>query len=180
MQMAMDSLQDAAEEFKDLVGNIRDDAGEALDLIGSGTRLVDHVTAQVDKVHAEKIDAAVDAVRDLGTEGKVTETAATTWLNAGTTTMTAAGKLLADTDPLMVNSGKISGDGYVYLHKILAPDKGGKLSKTDYLKAAGFTALKLAPPGAEFLYYLSNIHHSETVVVAPSVGGAKAQAQGKK
>jgi methyl-accepting chemotaxis protein len=121
LQMAMDSMQEAAEEVKDVMGNLRDDLGQALNLIGSGTKLVDHITDQVDKVHAEKIDSAIDAVRDLAVEGNGTEAAATTWMNAGTTAFTNAAKLLSDADPLVVNTGKISGDGYVYLHKVFEP-----------------------------------------------------------
>jgi hypothetical protein len=54
----------------------------------------------------------------------------------------------------------------------LNPDKG-HLTKTDYLKAAGWAALKTAPAGAEFLYYLSNINRSNQVtIVQPKASGA--------
>ncbi len=157
LQMAMDSMQEAAEKVKDVLDNVRDAAAEVVNLTGSGTKLLDHVTAKVDAVHAEKIDAAIDAVHDLGVEGKGTVLAATAWMNAGTTTMTNASKLLADSDPLVINMGKISGDGYVYLHKVLNPDKHGHYTKMDYVKAIGYTGIRTAPGSAEFLYYLSNI-----------------------
>ena len=157
LQMAMDSMQEAAEKVKDVLDNVRDVTTEMINFTGSGTRLLDHVTAKVDAVHAEKIDAAIDAIHDLGVEGKRTEQAATGWMNASTTAMTSASKLLGDSDPLMVNMGKISGDGYVYLHKVLNPDKHAHFTKMDYVKAIGYTGLRTAPGAAEFLYYLSNV-----------------------
>jgi hypothetical protein len=156
-QMAMDSVQGAADKANDVLDNVRDTTAEMIDVAGTANLLLTHAATKLDQVHAEKIDQAIDAVRELGVEGKGTATAATGFLDAGAGTLKSAKKLLDDSDPLMVNAGKISGDGYVYLHKVLNPDKHGHYTKMDYLKAAAYTGLRTAPGTAEFLYYFSNI-----------------------
>jgi len=180
LQMAMDSLQAGADQINfDILPSVAYTMQEVVNVTGTANKLLTHASDGLDAAKPKaaetlrKLDSAIDAVTNLATEGKKTETAATGFLNSGKLTMdgataalTSTKKLIDDSDPLMVNSGKISGDGYVYLHKVLNPDKG-HLTKTDYLKAAGWAALKTAPAGAEFLYYLSNINHSQTVVVSP-------------
>jgi hypothetical protein len=190
LQMAMDSVQGAADQVNfDVLPSVSYTMQEMVDVTGTADLFLTHAAGDLDasKLKAaetkQKLDAVIDAVTGLVSEGKKTETAATGFLDAGKLTLNASTaalgstrKLLDDSDPLMTNLGKISGDGYTYLHPILNPEKK-HLTKTDYLKAAAWAALKTAPAGAEFLYYLSNINRSQTVVVSTPHPGVPKTAQ---